>query len=287
LVETSQKLRDVQKDRLADRIASFESPVDISWYDRIEDLPRDESEYSMVVAHEFFDALPIHILKKTSEGFRELFVDLQRSPLLSPTLPSKPRLGLAVSPIPNVTSAALSSSSRRFNAVPVGHQLEVSPASWNIARAIGELVSAKGGGAGLIVDYGDARAFESSFRGFRKHQIVDVFDKPGYSDLTANVDFAYLKEALEPVARSHGPITQRGFLINLGMGSRLEALLSAAKTEERRVDIMSAAKRLVDPLGMGAQYKVMGITSKVMESEQEEVFPFSEPAIDAKREKAT
>lgn len=287
MVETSQKLRDVQKDRLADRIASFESPVDISWYDRIEDLPRDESEYSMVVAHEFFDALPIHILKKTSEGFRELFVDLQRSPLLSPTLPSKPRLGLAVSPIPNVTSAALSSSSRRFNAVPVGHQLEVSPASWNIARAIGELVSAKGGGAGLIVDYGDARAFESSFRGFRKHQIVDVFDKPGYSDLTANVDFAYLKEALEPVARSHGPITQRDFLINLGMGSRLEALLSAAKTEERRVDIMSAAKRLVDPLGMGAQYKVMGITSKVMESEQEKVFPFSEPAIDAKREKAT
>lgn len=31
--------------------------IPISWYNRIEDVPR---EFSLVVAHEFFDALPIH-----------------------------------------------------------------------------------------------------------------------------------------------------------------------------------------------------------------------------------
>lgn len=36
-------------------------------------------------------------------------------------------------------------------------------------------------------------------KAFRNHKIVDVFDEPGSSDLTANVDFAYLSESLEGV----------------------------------------------------------------------------------------
>jgi SAM-dependent MidA family methyltransferase len=32
---------------------------------------------------------------------------------------------------------------------------------------------------------------------FRNHEIVDVFDEPGSADLTANVDFAYLRESLD------------------------------------------------------------------------------------------
>lgn len=31
---------------------------------------------------------------------------------------------------------------------------------------------------------------------FQKHKLVDVFYQPGLSDLTANVDFAYLEEAI-------------------------------------------------------------------------------------------
>jgi NADH dehydrogenase [ubiquinone] 1 alpha subcomplex assembly factor 7 len=82
---------------------------------------------------------------------------------------------------------------------------------------MGELIGAPGRGAGLVVDYGDDRVFGSSFRvrisnlhpsadvlttrfwvtqAFQRHKIVDVFHQPGMCDLTANVDFAYLKEAL-------------------------------------------------------------------------------------------
>ncbi len=67
------------------------------------------------------------------------------------------------------------------------------------------------------MDYGEARHFSNSFRvrarairpfevakiashqAFRGHQIVDVFDDPGSADLTANVDFAYLAEALSGI----------------------------------------------------------------------------------------
>ena len=33
-------------------------------------------------------------------------------------------------------------------------------------------------------------------QGFRKHQVVDPLTEPGHTDLTANVDFAYLAEAM-------------------------------------------------------------------------------------------
>lgn len=35
--------------------------------------------------------------------------------------------------------------------------------------------------------------------------MVDVFDKPGTADLTANVDFAYLKESIDGLGECDGP----------------------------------------------------------------------------------
>jgi NADH dehydrogenase [ubiquinone] 1 alpha subcomplex assembly factor 7 len=37
----------------------------------------------------------------------------------------------------------------------------------------------------------------SDSQAFRHHKIVNVFDTPGSADLTANVDFAYLREAMQ------------------------------------------------------------------------------------------
>jgi NADH dehydrogenase [ubiquinone] 1 alpha subcomplex assembly factor 7 len=45
------------------------------------------------------------------------------------------------------------------------------------------------------------------------------------------------------------------------MHMRVEALKHAAKTEARKEEIDKAASRLVDTLGMGKEYHVLGITS--------------------------
>ena len=39
-------------------------------------------------------------------------------------------------------------------------------------------------------------------QGFRKHQIVDPLSEPGHTDLTANVDFSFLAEAISDVGTS-------------------------------------------------------------------------------------
>lgn len=33
----------------------------------------------MILAHEFFDALPVHKLKKTEKGWREILIDMKNS----------------------------------------------------------------------------------------------------------------------------------------------------------------------------------------------------------------
>ena len=99
---------------------------------------------------------------------------------------------------------------------------------------------------------------------------MDIFDQPGSSDLTANVDFTYLSESLGTTgSKSHGPIPQSRFLLALGLEPRMEKLLKSAEGS-RQEDIRKGATRLIDTLGMGSQYQIMGI-----EPEGDgEVYPF-------------
>lgn len=131
--------------------------------------------------------------------------------------------------------------------------------------------------------------------------MVDPLTEPGHTDLTANVDFAYLAEAMADTGLLHfssiwrpdypltrhgvplaadtpGPISQGRFLTALGLQPRLASLLRTAPTEARRKDIESAAKRLVDATGMGEQYRIMGVVPKGKgggTAEEAGVYPFN------------
>ena len=60
LVETSSAMRDLQKAKLqpqADQLG-----CKLHWHDAIDDVPPSNG-FSMILAHEFFDALPFHLLQ--------------------------------------------------------------------------------------------------------------------------------------------------------------------------------------------------------------------------------
>ncbi|KAI8980089.1 DUF185-domain-containing protein [Trametes punicea] len=317
LVETSPKMRSAQEAKLSP-LAERHS-WRLHWHDALDQIKCDNSKFTLVLAHEFFDALPFHLLQvcvpietdcstndayphqKTHHGWQEVLIASGPDPAAptvlnsgteSPSLDvlsSNPpastsgRFHQVLSPAPTPSSTLLGLSSTRFQKLPVGSRIEVSPASFKIARQLGELLydaesnGSRSAGSALIVDYGGEKAYGNSFRAFKDHNIVDPFCRPGECDLTVNVDFAWLKEASGDLATHHGPISQAVFLHRMGLQARLDALTAAAKDEERKKAIEQAAKRLVDPTGMGTQYQVMGMTGKRKAAlTDEERWPFIE-----------
>lgn len=68
LVETSPAMRALQNEKL-DQNRDWS----LSWHDSIDEIPETSTEYTMIVAHEFFDALPINVLEVKSPCPAHLF----------------------------------------------------------------------------------------------------------------------------------------------------------------------------------------------------------------------
>ncbi|KAG0706729.1 S-adenosyl-L-methionine-dependent methyltransferase [Suillus ampliporus] len=275
LVESSASMRALQEGKL--RKASQEGNFEIMWHDAIEEIEPEEDVFTMLVAHEFFDALPVNVIEKTQQGWNEVLIAPSNDPSIKYTMPLfRVRLKARLSPAIATHAFALDAStllglaSPRFFSLPVGTRIEVSRASMNQARNIGKLIGTKGGGCALVVDYGADKAFSDSLRSISSAV-------PGECDVTANVDFALLKESMADLVSTHGPISQRDFLTRMGIEIRAAALVRSASSPERKKAIEDGANRLVDPLGMGEQYKVLGVVAKSSGGGQEvgEVWPFT------------
>ena len=235
LVETSPVLRAAQKRALGDTV---------SWHETFETLPHGPV---LVIANEFFDALPAHQFVRTSEGWRERLVKLDAS-----------GDGLSFVLAERATKAQRLVPTRLAEA-PVGTQWEVSPTALVIAAQLGRRI-ADDGGAALVIDYGHVLGGTGeTLQAVRGHERHEPLAEPGTADLTTHVDFAGLADAATGAgAACHGPVTQRAFLRALGLELRAAALVNAA-TEEQAPLVDSGARRLIEPGGMGTLFKALAI----------------------------
>jgi NADH dehydrogenase [ubiquinone] 1 alpha subcomplex assembly factor 7 len=72
-------------------------------------------------------------------------------------------------------------------------------------------------------------------------------------------------------------LAQRAFLTRMPLEQRLARLIQHAQTEERKHAISEGVQRLVDPIGMGSQYKFLGVVGRASDAETQKVdgvFPF-------------
>jgi len=65
-------MRNLQESKL--RKASQDGNFEIVWHDAIEEIEHEEDVFTMLVAHEFFDALPVNVIEvscvhRSGEGF--------------------------------------------------------------------------------------------------------------------------------------------------------------------------------------------------------------------------
>ena len=232
LVETSPVLRDLQARRVGE--ARF--------HDAVTSLPEDRP--MLVVANEFFDALPVHQLVKAADGWRERRVACQDTlflPVAGRLVPEE------IIPAP-------------FRDAPAGSMIESSPASVAIVRALARRIVAQGG-AVLIIDYGyDGPALGETLQAVKSHGQANPFEAPGEHDLTAHVDFATLGSiATLAGARVQGPVSQGEFLGRLGLAERA-AMLARANPEQGET-LAEAHRRLTSPAEMGSLFRVMALVA--------------------------
>ncbi len=209
-VETSPVLRKAQAERVPDAV----------WHDDLSTLPGGGP--LLIIANEFFDALPIEQFDGTGKVRTVDWCD------------------------------------GRF--APVGEvETETSSSSLTIAADLSRRVAAQGG-AVLIVDYGHDRPGRGeTLQAVYRHAYADPFEAPGERDLTAHVDFSALARAAKGV-RVSGPVQQGAWLDAMGLPLRAATLARAAP--DRTGEIEAARARLSAPSQMGRLFKVLAFSAR-------------------------
>ncbi|KAG7246966.1 hypothetical protein CRUP_017787 [Coryphaenoides rupestris] len=94
-----------------------------------------------------------------------------------------------------------------------------------------------------------------TFRGFKGHQLHPVLEAPGSADLTADVDFCYLRKmAARRGVACLGPLPQSDFLKNMGIDTRMEVLLRRCQDRATRDQLLSSYRVLTHPDHMGQRF---------------------------------
>lgn len=210
-------------------------------HDSIDTLPTDAA--LLIVANEFFDALPIRQLVRTDAGWREMMVGLDGDRLIRAP---------GATPMDEQLPAALRSA-------PAGSVHESCPAATSVMAALAERV-ARQGGIILVIDYGySGPALGDTFQAMRAHAFVDPLVDAGEADLTAHVDFAALAAAAPGLAAS-GPVAQGDWLVRLGIDMRAAAL--SARHPARADEIRGQRDRLVKADAMGQLFRVLALHAR-------------------------
>ncbi|XP_062292870.1 protein arginine methyltransferase NDUFAF7, mitochondrial [Scomber scombrus] len=208
----------------------------VSWYRRLDDVP---AGFSIFLAHEFFDALPVHKFQRTDKGWREVLVDID---------PEKPgQLRFVVAPSPTLASSTYVQADEKR------HHVEVCAEGGVIVQQLARRIT-EDGGAALIADYGHDGTKTDTFRGFKDHQLHHVLASPGSADLTADVDFSYLRRVAGGDVACVGPVTQKLFLKNMGIDTRLQVLLRSCSDASTREQLMNSYDMLTNPSKMGERF---------------------------------
>ena len=237
LYEKNTVLKEVQKKKLLKYKCKW-----IENLNEISELP------TYIIANEFFDALPINQMESNNGFWYERKIGLKDNTFCF-ELGSKIIDQVEISPYPS------------------GKIIEDRLYTKNLLVNIFDVII-KNKGALIIIDYGQ---IEENFingntlQGVKKHKKTDVFENIGLTDLSSWVNFSDFIKDLPKGIKYQGPITQKEFLINLGIKSRFENLAKNKSTTERR-HLFTQFERLVSSSHMGQAFKVMILYSEKMKS---------------------
>ena len=233
LFEKSKSLVKIQKKTL--------KQFNCLWVNSFEKIPEKPT---FVIANEFLDSLPIdQIISYNNEWYKreifhkkcELFFDKSYK--------------LKVQP--------------KFKPFSDGNIVEINNTAKIFIEKIINLIS-KHGFSAIFIDYGfpDNKIITGdTLKGIRNHKFASIFKNLGSTDISSWVNFSQILETKPNEIISHGPISQKMFLINLGIKERVENIGHNILPNERR-KLLADFERLISISQMGKLFNVIGFSKK-------------------------
>lgn len=226
---------------------------EIKWINNFENLP---SKPLIIVANEFFDALPIkQYIKVKKHWFEYVFITDPFTGSIKydkMSVPKNLQIQLDIEHI-NANDGAVFEES--IESLVIIRKLSCHIENYN--------------GAALIIDYGynikaenrKRSQYNSTLQAMKNHKYWPIIDTLGEADITSHVDF----NALEKAAREQKIVkfdycTQREFLLNYGIELRSKILQKSLPQEEHYI-LDKQVERLTSPSMMGELFKVLSFTS--------------------------
>ena len=238
IVELSGELRARQQKALKDF-------PQVRWLDGF-----PESFSGVVLGNEVLDAMPVELVTKTPDGWRQVMVTVDNGRFVFAD--RAPDAALAAHIARQVPDA---------EHLDIGYLTEVHPVATGFMATLAHMMHS---GAAILFDYGfpgheyyvDDRSGGTLMCHYRHHAHPDPFYLPGLQDITAHVDFTAMAVAAQDAGMEVlGYMSQAAFLLGAGIS---ELLLRTDPADAMNyLPQANAVQKLVSPAEMGELFKVL------------------------------
>ena len=248
IVELSGELRARQQQLLRD----FPQVV---WLDGLPD-----TWDGVVFGNEVLDAMPVHLVRKSAAGWRELHVTVTRGEFDYEEHPLGEELQRQLASQIHPDDEAL---------LPDGYETELHGTACGFMATLARML-AGGTGAAVLLDYGfpgheyylGQRDKGTLMCHYRHHAHAEPFYLPGLQDITAHVDFTAMALAAQDAgAGVLAYMNQASFLLAAGIGDLL--LRTDPSDAMAYLPQANALQKLLSPAEMGELFKVLVIGNNV------------------------
>lgn len=228
IIEIGEKLKEIQQQNLKD--------FQITWYKNFSEFLEKTAGKIFFISNELLDCFAIDQYVFSEAGWRERIIEGQKFVLA----PFDERAH-------NFIESELNPLSERH----LGYVYEINFAARDFMKKLCGALKDRGGVA-INFDYGYYETqFTNTLQALKNHKMVTIFTEN--CDITAQVDFGALDKIAKNFNLNSSFITQREFLISLGIKEREEILVE--KNPQMRENISAAVARLIEERQMGELFK--------------------------------
>ncbi|MEO8288813.1 MAG: SAM-dependent methyltransferase [Chloroflexota bacterium] len=237
LVEISPALIEAQRERLLPEHSGL-----VQWRGSVEEIPHGAQ--AAVIANEFVDAFPVHVVENRDGIVYEQFVALDKNGALT------------IDYMPPSEKALLDFlQDQQINLQP-GERIEINIAANHWLQALSDVLER---GIVTIIDYGDqapqrysAARREGTLLAYYRGAVTDnILAHAGEQDITALVDFTALQSAAKQAGFTTVGITRQAhFLLGLGLGTT-HTPETATSTVEEALVYRRGLQALISMEGLG------------------------------------